>query len=117
MLKQLKDNKQKTCKSCGHVGQGTHKTCDNVVNTKRCGGEWDEVIKLEADFQFLVQEVDKSFGNMTMESMDETAQAINANIFPKNLSSCYDSFGSDCIYLKYCLSSCKNKTGLTEETE
>lgn len=117
MLKELNDNKIKTCKSCGHIGKGSHKTCDNTVNTKRCGGEWVEVTNYEADIQILIQEVSTQFETMTIDNFDEVTNAINNNVFPRNLNSCHNTYGSDCPYLKYCMSGCKNEKGLERPEE
>lgn len=41
LLKNIKKHRRKVCVECGHVGKGTHKSCDAIVEGGRCGGEWE----------------------------------------------------------------------------
>lgn len=113
--KNLAADRIKICNSCNHNGSESRaKTCDNKIDGKRCIGEWNEIKTPRAKFQVLVCEMSDQYENMVIESIDETVDAIEKKVFPKNLSACHDWYGSDCPYLKYCLSSGKNMKGLKE---
>lgn len=116
MKKNLNYNKVKTCKECGHVGKGSHKTCDNIIDAVkpyRCNGEWTEVSNPEAEVQVLIQEIPKRMELDTIENIDLVTKAINTQIFPKNTNTCENYFGSKCTYFDYCKSG--KKKGLVCE--
>ena len=110
--KNLIKNKVKTCTSCGYTAEAgsRHKTCNNEVmegpaigaKNIRCNGEWDEVIDPEVYVQFLIEEIPIAAENLVMENVDEINQAMKNGIYTKNTSSCLNSFGSPCEYLKKC---------------
>lgn len=115
MKKQLAMNRTKVCKSCGHVGEGSHKTCNNTINGKRCGGEWSETVSPKAEFQVIINEMPTHFEEMTMNNIDDVASAIKQEVFPRNLSACDLQFGSPCIYRNLCHNGSMH--GLVEEKE
>lgn len=73
------------CKSCGFEKQSTHKTCNNEINNKRCGGEWDK--SFEGSGQVIVDTINEQKRYMvntnytnfsTLASMDLRVQNWNA---------------------------------------
>lgn len=116
MKKNLNYNEVKTCNSCGHIGKGSHKTCDNTVEGKRCSGEWSYTTNPEAEFQVIIDDMPLDFEEMVVENLDNVTHAIKANVFTKNLEQCHNHFGSTCPYLRYCTSKCKDMRGLVDET-
>jgi hypothetical protein len=101
----------KVCSTCGHKGKGSHKTCDNVINDKRCGGEWTNSYK--AAFQVIVNEMDVQFEEMSVEAIDDVAKGVAAQVFVRNTESCFDWYGNPCPYVNFCHKG--NKKGLVEE--
>lgn len=98
MLKKM--IKEKTCEDCGHVSQGSHKTCDNLINGKRCNGAWG--VKLDAKTQFLVGEISPHFSAEVLENAGTVKTCIEQGLFPKNYSTCSNIYGSPCPYINYC---------------
>lgn len=101
MSKKLGKNITKTCQSCGHVGEGSHKTCDNVIEGKRCGGEWTKVKEFEVSTQLIVDNIPETVQNMVIENADYVKTMIKEEKFPKNFSSCNGKFGK-CQYFNLC---------------
>jgi PD-(D/E)XK nuclease superfamily len=102
MKKKLNKNVTKTCKSCGHVATGSHKTCDNVINGTRCNGAWDKVTKVSVDTQLVVDTIPAEFSSLVMENADDIIKAIESDIFPRNLNACKGMYGSPCPYFGLC---------------
>lgn len=99
--KKLTKNITKTCTKCGHIGEGSHKTCDNVIEGKRCGGDWVKVKEFQADTQLIIDKIPESVQDMVLENADYIKNMIKENIFPKNFSSCNGKFGR-CQYFNLC---------------
>jgi hypothetical protein len=116
MSKKLVKHITKTCKSCGHVSTGSHKTCDNMIETEmigpgtgkpvRCNGEWDKTKEYEVNTQLIVDRVSETVQNMIMENAENVKQSIKSGVFIKNLNSCQGKFGP-CEYKAYCWSGCE----------
>lgn len=102
LSKKIIVDKTKTCKSCNHVGQGSHKTCDNTLNGKRCGGEWDTVKVLSVKTQFITGKISDNFAETVLENASVVKSCIELGFFPKNFSVCSDIFGSPCQYIGLC---------------
>lgn len=113
MRKSISKNRKKTCMSCGYDGSGgRHKSCDNIVLGKRCGGQWHEEIDPDVYIQFIVDEIPRQTEEIVISNFDETNKAIKAGNYTRNFNSCHNSFGSKCIYFNLCY---KNKMdGLTD---
>ncbi len=101
MSKKLGKNITKTCQSCGHVGEGSHKTCDNTINGKRCGGEWKKVKEFNVATQLIVDNIPETVQDMVIENADYVKSMIREEKFPKNFSSCNGKFGK-CQYFNLC---------------
>jgi hypothetical protein len=103
MKKNIMKNRSKVCQSCGHDGSDSKaKTCDNIVNSKRCFGTWTETIKPDAHIQVLIDEIPIKTEELIMNNIDEVNRAISAGHFTKNLSSCLNTYGSPCPYFSLC---------------
>ena len=105
--------KDKKCSVCGHVGKGTHKTCDAEVDGKRCNGKWDK--KLRAEFQVIVDEVPEAKQDMIMENIDELNKCIKAELYPANYEKCTNWYGGMCAFYHKCHSN--SMKGLVEMPE
>lgn len=107
LIKQVIKNKKKVCSKCGHDGSGArHKTCDNMVDGKRCHGDWNETIDPEIFVQFIVDEIPEQTENIVLENMDNVNDAIKHGVFTRNLNSCQNWYGGKCAFFDLCY---KNK--------
>lgn len=104
MLKNIKMNREKTCKECGYKAEkgARHETCSNKINNKRCNGEWDEVVNPEAVTQLFKDEIPEDVQDVYVNNISDINDAINTGIFAQNLSSCYNWYGQKCPYLEKC---------------
>lgn len=100
--KKLEKDTKKVCKSCGHIGQGSHKTCDNEIDGKRCGGEWDKTVSYKANTQLIIQEIPEHMGDYVLENYDSVIKGINHEIFPRNFGMCSGKYGTPCEYFGLC---------------
>lgn len=112
--KNILKNRVKTCSVCRNDGTGKrHKTCDVVVEEKRCGGEWLEAIKPEVDIQIIINEIPPRTTEIVMENLEVINKAIHNETFPRNLNSCKGGYGI-CAYFSLCY---KNKMDGLEKLE
>lgn len=102
MQKNLKKEKHKTCTSCGHKASSTHAKCNADIGGKRCNGEWLIETIFRAEFQVLVDRISKAFQDMAITNADAVASAVKAKIYPMNLDTCDNIFGSRCVYYDLC---------------
>lgn len=100
--KKFTKNTTKTCKKCGNIATGSHKTCNAVVNDKRCDGDWEKSVVVTVPTQLIVQNIPDQFSTMVMENVDSVVKAIEAEIFPRNFSACKNQYGSPCPYFNLC---------------
>lgn len=101
--KQVKKNRIKICKSCGYNGGNTRaKTCDALIDDKRCSGEWDETINPEIGVQIIIDTIDEEMQDKIIEVFDLTTEKIKAKAFDKNLNSCDNQYGQRCAYYNLC---------------
>lgn len=115
MHKNLDHKRVKICSKCNHDGTASRaKTCDKEIDNKRCHGDWNETSKPEAVFQILIQNMSSEFEKTTIDNVDTVTQAVNTGIFPRNMDKCYDNYGSECPYLKFCHGGEKNMKGLCQ---
>ena len=95
-------NRIKICSICGFDGSGArHKTCSSEVDGRRCGGEWKETVRPEADVQILINDIPEKTMAVVMENVDMVNKAIKAEIFPRNFDSCRKPWGL-CPYYDLC---------------
>lgn len=68
MRKSIIKNRKKVCSVCGHDGSGkAHKTCDALIEGKRCHGAWNETIDPDVHIQFIVDEIPKQTEAIVLE--------------------------------------------------
>ena len=72
-----------------------------------------QTIQPEVNVQIIVGEVSEHIQKMTLEALSETAQAIKANVFPRNLNACDNQYGRPCPYRDLCWRG--DSTGLRNE--
>lgn len=108
MSKKLDKDITKTCESCGHVSQGKHKVCDNLVPSPktgkpvRCNGKWDVVKKFKVNTQFIVGTISETYAEAVLENAITVKSCIEMGLFPKNYSACDNMFGRKCPYFNKC---------------
>lgn len=102
MSKKLIKDITKTCKNCGKINTSTHKTCDNTVKDKRCGGDFEKDKKFKVKTQFIVGTINEEFEHSVIENATTVKTCIELGLFPKNYSSCENQFGQPCPYINYC---------------
>lgn len=102
VVKELKQIKNKTCKSCGHKSTGLAKLCDNKIGKKRCNGEWSTEITYEAQTQIVVDTISEETAEKAMIQVGDTILKIKNEEFEPNLSACDFQFGQPCAYRAYC---------------
>lgn len=107
-------NKDKTCQSCGHKGLGTHKTCDNVIEGKRCNGEWTTVTSFSFETQFIVDTITEQHEDSILETINDVNKAVAAELFLPNYNSCISNFGK-CSYFNRCHSNDTSEYIIAEE--
>lgn len=100
-------NKTKVCQKCNKDGTGQrHKTCDALIDGKRCDGVWTETIKPEVDVQIIINEIPEQTENIVLENLDDINHGIKQEVFHRNFHSCANTYGSPCPYINLCF---KNK--------
>lgn len=108
LKKNLQKNRIKICSKCGYNGGASRaKTCDNIVDEKRCHGSWNETISPEVNIQFIVDEIPTKTEQLVLENYDDINRSIKAGVFHRNLNSCANQYGGPCVYLNLCY---KDKT-------
>jgi hypothetical protein len=105
LMKQIRKNRVKTCEICGHIGTGSHKTCDAITDVtddgrgaKRCGGEWTVTILPEADIQVVHGEITPRALEVAAEVQTQIQKAVDEKIFFCNFAQCNSQFGKQCKY-------------------
>jgi hypothetical protein len=103
LLKQVVKNKHKICSVCGNNGTGRmHKSCDAIIEKKRCGGKWNETINPKINIQIIVDEIPHKTEEIVIDNYDNINQAIKNGVYTKNFNSCKNHFGGNCPYIKLC---------------
>lgn len=89
MYKQILKNKTKICSKCSYNGSGSkHRTCPQEVEGKRCGGEWTETIRPEANIKIIINSVPEAAEDLVLSTFDEANHGIKNKSFAPNLSAC-----------------------------
>lgn len=102
--KNISKNKTKICVDCGNNGSGGRfKTCDAVIEGKRCNGDWQETMYPKARSQVLVDAVSEVFVERVVENFNDVQKAIKAEVFPRCWGSCIKFNGAvRCAYHSLC---------------
>lgn len=117
LCKNIPKTNMSTCKSCGHLKTGRHKTCDAIVSLsgKRCDGEWDEKMIPAPVVQVLVEKKDSAQINDLLGDISNIVLAMKNGVVYKNVSKCNNWYGGQCPFYKACH---KNDfTGLVKKTK
>jgi len=114
MQKNIRMNREKVCSVCSFESTGTHKTCNNTIDGKRCGGVWNETVKPQAVTQLIIDSIEEQTQHVVIDNIAEVNDAIAAKVFPKNLSACKNIYGNPCPYINACW---KNQTDYLEKVE
>lgn len=102
LKKGVRKNKIKLCSVCGYDGSGKqHKTCNNEIEGKRCGGAWNETIHPTVDYQLLIDKIPDRLEEIVVENFDAVNKAINAQLFPRNFGACVKPYGR-CAFFDVC---------------
>lgn len=90
MNKHIIKNKKKTCLACGkELEQGSRvKKCDQLVNGKRCSGEFDVKIDPECAIQVIVSPVTETAIDLVLSTFDDANDGIKNQRWYKNLGAC-----------------------------
>lgn len=89
MYKLILKNKTKKCSVCGNDGTGKrHKSCDAEINGKRCGADWIETIRPEANIQIITNSIPEAAEDLVLETFDEANLGIKNQSFSPNLQAC-----------------------------
>lgn len=103
LKKQIKKNRVKTCSSCLNDGTGSRaKTCDAVIEGKRCGASWDESISPEVGIQIIIDTIPEKLEAMVVDNYADVNHAIKSGVFTKNFNSCKNTYGGNCPYYNLC---------------
>ena len=105
VVKNLNKNITKVCSECDYNGTGKRfKTCDNVINGKRCNGKWEVSINPEVVTQMMIDDINVKYRDIVIKSLNSVDDAIDKKVFPMNLQSCANQYGKPCPYSAYCVS-------------
>jgi hypothetical protein len=101
--KVIRKNRTKECSVCGHDGTGKrHATCDAIVESKRCNGEWTQTVSPEVIPQIIIDDIPESTRTMVEEAYQQVDKGIANEVFPRNLKNCQKQYGRQCEYINLC---------------
>lgn len=113
LSKQIRKNKTKICSKCGNDGSGkAHKTCDALVDGKRCHGDWKVTLDPKAIVQVIVDDVPEKTQEIVIENMGYVSDSIKHGVFPRSFNSCIKPWGK-CSFHGLCFRD--DMTGLVKE--
>jgi len=102
LCKNIQKDVVANCKTCGHQKYSTHKTCNNVVNSVRCNGEWLEKKIPKPEVQVLVEKKSPEQIQMMLNDTANLILAMKNLIVYKNTDMCNDWYGGRCPFYKAC---------------
>lgn len=103
MNKQITKNRKKLCSKCGYDGSGTkYRTCNNIVNKKKCASQWDETIDPYSYIQIFIDKIPEINKTLVNEAMNEVKSCVKNGIYPRNLTACFNQYGKPCVYINKC---------------
>lgn len=101
--KQIKKNRTKTCKKCGHVTTGREATCAQGGKGKsRCNGEFSVDISPEAVVQYIHDEIPEEFIQDTINKFNISVEGIKAERFDHCWDKCDNYYGRRCPFYDFC---------------
>jgi hypothetical protein len=102
LIKNIPKEVESYCEICNNKKNSKHKTCDNLVNGKRCGGAWLSKTILKPKVQFLVESRDQFALESLLQDYGSTLLAMKNDIHYRASEQCSNWFGKPCIYEKLC---------------
>lgn len=89
------------CSICSHKKETQARSCDNVINEKRCKSEWKETYTLKCNIEFIPGVIEEHFENSVLENYHLILKAIKSDIYYKNWQACKTGYGF-CPYYNKC---------------
>jgi len=87
--KRIHKNKEKVCSVCEHEGTGSRaKTCDNEIEGKRCGGNWDVKLKPTCFVQIITDEIPERTEDIVLENLQFINESIDKGVVHRNFGAC-----------------------------
>lgn len=100
--KNIIKNRTKICSKCGHDGSDAgFKTCNNIINNKRCDSKWIISIRPSVEYQILLGKISDYKKDSVVEAYDKANSEILNEQFDKNEKSCIGKYGK-CTYYELC---------------
>jgi hypothetical protein len=117
LLKHINKNKTKVCTKCSKDMTGkNHKTCDEMIEGKRCHGELKITLKPEAEIQVIIDEIPEYTEMDVLQNMAAFAELMRNGVFIKNYDACIKPWGK-CPYYGKCREGKGNDGLVVVETE
>lgn len=120
LSKNINKEKESFCKVCNHKKNGSHRTCNNMVNAiepnqkpVRCNGEWLETTVIKPIVQVMVARKSQEQMDSVLDDQSNMIVGMKNGIVFKNTSKCENWYGNRCPYFKLCHSG--DMTGLTKK--
>lgn len=104
LSKKINKNRVKTCKVCGKISEGTHKTCPNISdipNNTRCKGEFDVKINPTVDVQYILNSVEEKDEKRVLDKFDEVNYNVANGYFDSEHNPNKNKFYRYCPYHDY----------------
>jgi hypothetical protein len=102
LCKNIPKIKDAKCSKCGHARDGKHKKCNNLIDNKRCNGDWTEVIKPAPEVQLMVQSKNQDDVNGLYMDYTNILAAMKQDMVYKNTDKCNNFYGSRCAFYDKC---------------
>jgi hypothetical protein len=104
LSKQIKKNRIKICKQCGHDASGTNfKSCNNTSNKKGCNGEFNITTTPESTIQYIHDEIPEEMISKTIETFNINVEKIQSGNFEPCFDNCLRYNGKiKCAFYEYC---------------
>jgi len=104
LSKQIKKNRIKICKQCGHDASGTNfKSCNNTSNKKRCNGDFNITTTPESTIQYIHDEIPEEMISKTIETFNINVEKIQSGNFEPCFDNCLRYNGKiKCAFYEYC---------------
>ncbi len=99
LIKTIKKNRVRVCELCDAVSDNNRvKTCDQIIDGERCGGNFTVTIQPEAEIQVVHGEITERALEVATEVQTEIGRAVGEKIFFCNFKDCNSQFGKPCEY-------------------
>lgn len=102
LCKNIPKEVKAVCKTCNHTRDGRHKTCNNIINEARCGGEWLEKKVLKPEVQVLIETKSPAQVADLMQDYSNIMFGMKHKVVFKNTNKCHNWWGAKCPYFNAC---------------